>query len=155
MGLSRHSRVGYSGTVPSRVSHVSGEEIAAKGGAQRGGSGKSKTTRSQRTNLTYKRHINGRPSIDDVEKISHGKKTKAMGVAEREAPYRLSQVQREAWERAKTRGVLEIQTTQASSVDTRRHPLVRSCSLNRPGSKRGLKALGFSAWLKAPETHKQ
>ena len=52
---------------------------------------------SQRTNMRYKQYLSGRPTADDVTLASHGKKTKARSVVEREAPYRLTQAQRGAW----------------------------------------------------------
>ena len=106
--------------------------------APRGGKGSGKTTRSQRTNKVYKRYLVGRPTVDDVERASLGDRTKAMGVVEREAPYRLNRADREAWERAKRRGghgfgngtggggVLEIQSKQTSALAPHRHPLVNT-----------------------------
>ena len=82
-----------------------GEAAAARRERKRG-----KTTRSQRTNKSYKVYVSGRPTIDDVERASRGEKTKAMGVVEREAPYRLTRDEREAWERAKRRGGLETRS---------------------------------------------
>ena len=106
--------------------------------APRGGKGSGKTTRSQRTNKVYKRYLAGRPTVDDVERASRGDRTKAMGVVEREAPYRLNRADREAWERAKRRGghgfgngtggggVLEIQSKQTSALAPHRHPLINT-----------------------------
>ena len=106
--------------------------------APRGGKGSGKTTRSQRTNKVYKRYLAGRPSVDDVERASLGDRTKAMGVVEREAPYRLNRADREAWERAKRRGghgfgngtggggVLEIKSKQTSALAPHRHPLINT-----------------------------
>lgn len=108
------------------------------GEVQRGGKGSGKTTRSQRTNKVYKTYLSGRPTVDDVERASQGDRTKAMGVVEREAPYRLNRVDREAWERAKKRGghgfgdgtggggVLEVRTTASSALAPHRHPLVNT-----------------------------
>lgn len=93
---------------------------------QRGGKGSSKTTRSQRTNKTYKQRVSGRPSVDDVERASRGDRTKAMGVVEREAPYRLTRDEREAWERAKKRGVLETRSTSKDALAPHRFPLVNT-----------------------------
>ena len=94
------------------------------GEAPRGGKGKGKTTRSQRTNKVYKQYLSGRPTVDDVERASQGDRTKAMGVVEREAPYRLTRDERQAWERARRKGgdngksygnggVLEMRSTPA------------------------------------------
>ena len=108
------------------------------GEAPRGGKGSGKTTRTQRTNKVYKRYLTGRPTVDDVERASRGDRTKAMGVVEREAPYRLNRADREAWERAKRRGghghgdgtggggFLEIQTKQTNALAPHRHPLVNT-----------------------------
>lgn len=108
------------------------------GSVQRGGQGSGKTTRSQRTNKVYKTYLSGRPTVDDVERASLGDRTKAMGVVERDSPYRLNNVNRETWERAKRRGghgfgdgtggggVLEIRTTATSSLAPHRHPLVNT-----------------------------
>lgn len=108
------------------------------GEAPRGGKGSGKTTRAQRTNKVYKRYLTGRPTVDDVERASRGDRTKAMGVVEREAPYRLNRADREAWERAKRRGghghgdgtggggFLEIQTKQTNALAPHRHPLVNT-----------------------------
>ena len=108
------------------------------GESQRGGKGKGKTTRSQRTNKVYKQYLSGRPTIDDVERASRGVKTKSMGVVEREAPYRLNREDRETWERVKKRaghghgkgigggGVLEVQTKQTSELAPHRFPLVNT-----------------------------
>jgi hypothetical protein len=86
----------------------------------------------------YKRYLTGRPTVDDVERASRGDRTKAMGVVEREAPYRLNRADREAWERAKRRGghghgdgtggggFLEIQTKQTNALAPHRHPLVNT-----------------------------
>ena len=107
------------------------------GEAPRGGKGKGKTTRSQRTNKVYKQYLSGRPTVDDVERASRGDRTKAMGVVEREAPYRLTRDEREAWDRAKRRsgdngkgygggGVLEMRSTQRDPLAPHRHPLVNT-----------------------------
>ena len=108
------------------------------GEVQRGGKGSGKTTRSQRTNKVYKTYLSGRPTVDDVERASQGDRTKAMGVVEREAPYRLNRADREAWERAKKRGghgfgdgtggggVLEVRTTATNALAPHRHPLVNT-----------------------------
>ena len=93
---------------------------------KRGGKGSSKTTRSQRTNKSYKVHVSGRPTIDDVERASRGGKTKSMGVVEREAPYRLTRDEREAWERAKRRGGLETRSASRDGLARRRFPLVNT-----------------------------
>ena len=104
----------------------------------RGGKGSGKTTRSQRTNKVYKTYLSGRPTVDDVERASQGDRTKAMGVVEREAPYRLNRADREAWERAKKRGghgfgdgtggggVLEVRTTATNALAPHRHPLINT-----------------------------
>ena len=116
----------------------SGSTRAASGEVARGGKGSGKTTRSQRTNKVYKTYLTGRPTVDDVERASRGDRTKAMGVVEREAPYRLNRADREAWERAKRRGghghgdgtggggFLEIQTKQTNALAPHRHPLVNT-----------------------------
>ena len=108
------------------------------GEVQRGGKGSGKTTRSQRTNKVYKTYLSGRPTVDDVERASQGDRTKAMGVVEREAPYRLNRADREAWERAKKRGghgfgdgtggggVLEVRTTATNALAPHRHPLINT-----------------------------
>ena len=108
------------------------------GEVARGGKGSGKTTRSQRTNKVYKTYLSGRPTVDDVERASQGDRTKAMGVVEREAPYRLNRADREAWERAKKRGghgfgdgtggggVLEVRTSATSALAPHRHPLVNT-----------------------------
>jgi len=76
--------------------------------------------------------------VDDVERASQGDRTKAMGVVEREAPYRLNRAHREAWERAKKRGghgfgdgtggggVLEVRTTASSALAPHRNPLINT-----------------------------
>jgi hypothetical protein len=126
MGRAQHFREGKS------------SERQTLGAAPRGGKGKGKTTRAQRTNKNYKQYLNGRPTVDDVERASQGDKTKAMGVVEREAPYRLTRAEREAWERTKKRGghghgngtggggVLELQTKQTSALAPHRFPLVNT-----------------------------
>ena len=108
------------------------------GEVARGGKGSGKTTRSQRTNKVYKTYLSGRPTVDDVERASQGDRTKAMGVVEREAPYRLNRADREAWERAKKRGghgfgdgtggggVLEVRTTATNALAPHRHPLINT-----------------------------
>ncbi len=107
------------------------------GEAPRGGKGKGKTTRSQRTNKVYKQYLSGRPTVDDVERASQGDRTKAMGVVEREAPYRLTRDERQAWERARRKGgdngkgygsggVLEMRSTQRDPLAPHRHPLVNT-----------------------------
>ena len=108
------------------------------GEVARGGKGSGKTTRSQRTNKVYKTYLSGRPTVDDVERASQGDRTKAMGVVEREAPYRLNRAHREAWERAKRRGghgfgdgtggggVLEVRTTATSALAPHRNPLINT-----------------------------
>ena len=108
------------------------------GEVARGGKGSGKTTRSQRTNKVYKTYLSGRPTVDDVERASQGDRTKAMGVVEREAPYRLNRAHREAWERAKKRGghgfgdgtggggVLEVRTTASSALAPHRNPLINT-----------------------------
>ena len=115
------------------------EKVTSGAGTQRGGKGSSKTTRSQRTNKAYKTYISGRPSVDDVDRASRGDKTKVMGVVEREAPYRLTRDERQAWERAKKRGnvngfvngtggggVLEMQSKQSCALAPHRHPLINT-----------------------------
>lgn len=126
MGRAQHFRAGK------------GSEKTSLGEAPRGGKGKGKTTRSQRTNKTYKRRISGRPTVDDVERASRGERTKAMGVVEREAPYRLNRDEREAWERTKRRaghghgkgiggaGVLEVRSKQTDPLAPHRFPLVNT-----------------------------
>ena len=108
------------------------------GEVARGGKGSGKTTRSQRTNKVYKTYLSGRPTVDDVERASQGDRTKAMGVVEREAPYRLNRADREAWERAKKRGghgfgdgtggggVLEVRSTATNALAPHRHPLINT-----------------------------
>ena len=100
------------------------ERRGRDGAARREGRGK--TTRSQRTNKSYKVYVSGRPTIDDVERASRGEKTKAMGVVEREAPYRLTRDEREAWERAKRRGALETRSSSRDALARRRFPLVNT-----------------------------
>ena len=115
------------------------EKVTSGSGTQRGGKGSSKTTRSQRTNKAYKTYISGRPSVDDVDRASRGDKTKVMGVVEREAPYRLTRDERQAWERAKKRGnvngfvngtggggVLEMASKQSCALAPHRHPLINT-----------------------------
>ena len=126
MGRAQHFRQGKS------------SEKQSLGDAPRGGKGKGKTTRSQRTNKSYKQVLCGRPSVDDVERASRGDKTKAMGVVEREAPYRLTRDEREAWERAKKRGghghgngvggggFIEVQTKCSSALAPHRYPYVNT-----------------------------
>uniref|UniRef100_A0A7S2HLN0 Uncharacterized protein n=1 Tax=Helicotheca tamesis TaxID=374047 RepID=A0A7S2HLN0_9STRA len=49
-----------------------------------------------------------RPSLDDVTRISYGKPSKKKGVGSRGVPHRINSEERDLWDRARQKGVLEI-----------------------------------------------
>eukprot|EP00638_Chattonella_subsalsa_P016048 CAMPEP_0117829412 /NCGR_PEP_ID=MMETSP0949-20121206/7850_1 /TAXON_ID=44440 /ORGANISM="Chattonella subsalsa, Strain CCMP2191" /LENGTH=219 /DNA_ID=CAMNT_0005670157 /DNA_START=188 /DNA_END=848 /DNA_ORIENTATION=+ len=53
----------------------------------------------------------GRPSLDDVERISKGQAAKKRGTGSRAVPHRLNAAERKEWDLAKKRGYLQLRGT--------------------------------------------
>ncbi|CAE8666192.1 unnamed protein product [Polarella glacialis] len=60
-----------------------------------------------------------RPTRDDVERISRGKRAKARGTGSKAVPHRLDSDEREAFERAKLKGFLELRNEGLRSSSTK------------------------------------
>ena len=57
------------------------------------------------------RHHSARPSVEDVERISYGKRAKKRGVGSRAVPHRLNAAEREEWVLAKKKKYLALRGT--------------------------------------------
>ncbi|CAM9607161.1 unnamed protein product, partial [Heterosigma akashiwo] len=61
--------------------------------------------------LMMRHSASGRPSLDDVERISKGQGAKKRGTGSRAVPHRLNEAERKEWDLAKRRGYLQLRGT--------------------------------------------